>query len=61
MKDRRVLNENGLLVFPEREPYDFGKKNKPYSCDYHTGGATGALFRKVVKEVNEETNAKYMV
>ena len=52
--DRRVLNEDGLLVFPEREPYDFGKKSKPYSCDYHTGGDMGEELRRAIKEANEQ-------
>lgn len=56
VKDRRVLNEDGLLVFPEREPYDFGKKNKPYSCDYHTGGTMGAKLRELTKEHNNEND-----
>ena len=54
--DRRVLNEEGLLTFPEREPYDFGTRNVPYSCDYHTGGAMGKKLRELIKEHNDENH-----
>lgn len=56
VKDRRILNEEGLLVFPEREPYDFGTRNIPYSCDYHTGGAMGSKLKELIKEHDNEIN-----
>ena len=56
VEDRRVLNENGLLVFPEREPHYYKNASKPYSCDYHTGGDMGKKLREMIKEHNDETN-----
>lgn len=56
VEDRRILNEDGLLVFPEREPYSYKNASKPYSCAYHTGGAMGSKLRELIKEHNNEIN-----
>lgn len=34
------------------------RKTEPYSCDYHTGGATGQLLRDTIKANNSLANPK---
>lgn len=56
MKDRRIMNENGLMVFPERERPDFSKMKgiePQYSGDYHNPSIAKTL-REIIKRANGE-------
>lgn len=56
MPDRRIKNEAGQLVFPERlTPWETGElKRKPsYACDYHNPPAAVEL-RSVIKAANNK-------
>ena len=56
--DRRVKNEEGKLVFPDRlTPWETGElKRKPsYSCAYHNPPAAADL-REAIKAHNESVS-----